>query len=128
MRVLVCGGRDYHDWSTVCNTLYDIADEFSLWAEPDQYGNTLPLGLHIISGEAKGADSLATDFAVVNWTGYSGYPADWETHGKAAGPIRNSLMLSEGRPDLVIAFKGGRGTANMVEQSRKAGIPVREIT
>jgi hypothetical protein len=36
-------------------------------------------------------------------------------------------MLDEGQPDLVIAFPGGAGTANMIQQSKARGIPVREI-
>ena len=55
------------------------------------------------------------------------YPADWDTHGRGAGPIRNKQMLEEGKPDLVIAFPGGKGTANMIGQAKEAGIPVREI-
>jgi ABC-type Fe3+-hydroxamate transport system substrate-binding protein len=46
-------------------------------------------------------------------------------YGPSAGPIRNGRML-EYKPDLVIAFPGGRGTANMVKQARKAGIAVVE--
>ena len=41
--------------------------------------------------------------------------------------IRNRRMLEEGRPDLVIAFPGGKGTANMVRIALQAGIQVREI-
>jgi predicted Rossmann-fold nucleotide-binding protein len=35
-------------------------------------------------------------------------------------------MLSEGKPDLVIAFPGGRGTADMIRQAKEAGVPVRQ--
>lgn len=57
------------------------------------------------------------------------FPADWTTHGKAAGPIRNSQMLKDGQPDLVVAFLGpnSRGTANMISQAEKAGVPVKVI-
>jgi hypothetical protein len=33
-------------------------------------------------------------------------------------------MLDEGKPDLVLAFPGGRGTRNMVGQAKRAGVPV----
>lgn len=52
------------------------------------------------------------------------FPADWETHGRAAGHIRNRQMLVEGKPDIVVAFAGGRGTQNMINQARKAGVTV----
>lgn len=56
------------------------------------------------------------------------FPALWDKHGRAAGPIRNTQMLDEGRPDLVLAFhrdlSESKGTRNMVEQSVKANLPV----
>jgi hypothetical protein len=41
-----------------------------------------------------------------------------------AGPIRNQRMLVEGKPDLVVAFPGGKGTAGMVTLARNAGVDV----
>lgn len=55
------------------------------------------------------------------------YHADWNAHGRSAGPIRNAKMLAEGKPDLVVAFPGGKGTAHMVGIARKAGVPVVEM-
>jgi hypothetical protein len=40
--------------------------------------------------------------------------AEWERLGRKAGPIRNQRMLEEGKPDLVVAFPGGTGTAGMM--------------
>jgi hypothetical protein len=45
-----------------------------------------------------------------------------------AGPIRKQQMLDEGKPDLVVAFPGGRGTAHMVRIARAAGIEVIEAS
>lgn len=127
MKVLVCGGRDYKDRDKVHNTLYDLCDKHGLWSEPDEYGNRLPGPITIIHGGAKGADSWADDWAVVNWTGLWEFKADWDKHGKAAGFIRNKQMLEEGKPDLVVAFPGGKGTAMMVDLAKKAGVEVIEI-
>jgi hypothetical protein len=44
------------------------------------------------------------------------------------GPIRNKQMLEEGKPDLMVAFPGERGTANMCKQAREAGVPVMVVT
>jgi len=52
------------------------------------------------------------------------YMADWEGLGRKAGPIRNQQMLVEGKPDLVVAFPGGKGTAGMVTLPRDAGVDV----
>lgn len=128
MNVLVCGGRDFKDYDLMIRTLYALCDEFELWSESDRFGNKMPQGIRIISGGARGADNMAIDWAVVNWTEFKEYRADWKKHGKAAGPIRNQQMLDEEEIDIVLAFPGGRGTADMVRRARKAGVEVREIT
>lgn len=114
MRILVCGGRDYSD-STLVNAVLD------------EYVHAGTLGT-IIEGCARGADSLAETYGTYWRIPVEHFPADWDKHGKAAGPIRNKQMLDEGKPDLVVAFPGGRGTANMIEQAERAGVPVRRIT
>jgi len=109
MRVLVCGGRNYTNYKSLSAALN---------------------GLHIdvlIHGAAAGADSLADRWARMNGVQREAYPADWDTHGKAAGPIRNKQMLVEGKPDFVVAFPGGTGTANMVKQAEAAGIRVLRV-
>jgi hypothetical protein len=70
---------------------------------------------------------LADPWAAINYVRTEVFPADWVRHGRAAGPVRNTRMLNDGEPDLVIAFPGGHGTADMVKQARAAGIEVREI-
>jgi len=105
VKVLVCGSRYFEDWFTVIDVL-DAVDE--------QIGEIT----HIISGGAKGADSLGKRYAKVNKIPFTEYPADWETHGRAAGPIRNKQMLVEGKPDVVVAFdNSGPGTKDMIRQS-----------
>lgn len=108
--VLVCGGRDYTDWDTVWGVLDDHVHREDI----------------IVQGGAKGADALA-----VQWARESGVPsaevlADWEAFGKSAGAIRNSWMLRL-KPDKVIAFPGGKGTANMIKLAKEAGVEVIEV-
>jgi predicted solute-binding protein len=55
------------------------------------------------------------------------YQADWARLGRKAGPIRNQRMLDEAKPDVVIAFPGGRGTADMLRRTRQAGVEVIEV-
>ena|SRR3990167_8122324 len=112
MRVLVCGGRDFDD-------------SYLFWEYMD---NLRAEGMdHIISGGARGADHLAEMYADREEINIDVYPADWEKFGKSAGYIRNKQMLIEGRPDLVIAFPGGKGTAMMVKLAKEAGVPVKEV-
>lgn len=126
MRVLVCGGRDFANRHLFHATMCEVLP----WHEPDQYGNTLPKGVTIMHGGCPtGADQMADDWAVVHWCDdLLVFPADWQTYRRAAGPIRNQRMLDEGKPDLVIAFPGGRGTADMVRRAKAAGVKVHEVT
>src|SRR5688572_33050578 len=104
MRVLVCGGRDYADRAMV----YAVLDEVAGVTDDEPLGRPDFL---IIHGGATGADQLADDWAVMNWKLCLRRPvkkSEWDEHGKAAGPMRNQRMLDEGKPDLVIAFPGGK--------------------
>jgi hypothetical protein len=78
----------------------------------------------LIAGGASGADTLAARWAQDRGVPTQVYMAEWERLGREAGPIRNQRMLTEGKPDLVVAFPGGKGTANMVAQARAAGVRV----
>jgi len=81
----------------------------------------------IVQGEARGVDDSAANWAAKRGIPCAGFRANWGDRGRAAGPIRNGWMLKFMRPALVIAFPGGKGTANMVEQARKAGVEVRVV-
>lgn len=113
MRLLVCGGRDYRNRVELYDTL-------------DRYHAVKPIAL-VIHGAARGADTLAQQWADDRGVCCLQFPANWDRDGKAAGHIRNRLMLTEGKPDFVIAFPGKRGTADMVRQAKAAGVAVREI-
>lgn len=112
MRVLVCGGRDFNDPSFVFRHLWGIHSRNPITT--------------IIEGGATGADRFASAWAEGQSIPSVRFAADWQTHGKAAGPIRNRQMLTEGRPDLVVAFPGGKGTADMVRAARASSIRVLE--
>ena len=127
MRILVCGGRDFNNRSFIHSTLDKLCEDRGLRGPQDQYGNWLPEGVTIISGAARGADTHASDWAVTNWCELEEYPADWKTYGKKAGYLRNQQMLDEGKPNLVVAFPGGKGTKMMVDIAKKAGVEVLEI-
>lgn len=117
MRVLVCGGRDYNDKARLEFELNCITD-------PQTGGKFM---YEIISGMARGADTLAADYAVVNGMVLHKFPADWDKYGKRAGYLRNKQMLEEGKPDLVVAFPGGKGTAMMIKLAEEAGVKVIKI-
>lgn len=111
MRVLVCGGRDFQDYELVKHVL-----------------DRLPQVTFLIHGDARGADSLAKKWALEDGTiEILSFPADWKRKGRMAGVLRNHDMIVKGHPDLVVAFEGGKGTADMVFRAKQAGVPVRKI-
>lgn len=116
MRVLVTGGRDYADYARVEMTL-------------DALHRERPFTV-LIHGKAPGADMLAgiwgatrlgEDHVII-------FPPDWIKYGRGAGPRRNQQMLDEGKPELVVAFPGGKGTADMVRRAHRAKIPVMTVS
>jgi len=124
MRVLVTGGRDFANRSCVWSALAMLL--------PVQPGRVLIHGACPTGADAH-ADAWATylNARIVNIENVitiECFPANWGRDGKAAGPIRNSRMLAEGKPDIVLAFPGGRGTADMVRKAKAAGVMVLEVT
>jgi hypothetical protein len=107
VRLLICGDRD---WSGG-----DVIREIIARFQPDV----------IIEGEARGADTLARLAGENLGIEVLRFPADWDTYGKAAGPIRNSQMLREGKPDVIIGFhyniNESKGTRDMLTRAKKAG-------
>lgn len=125
-KVLICGGRNFDDKALMAETCYQFIYP----------GDTL------IHGDAPGADRLAAKCAgnqyqmaqfmagdKAKWTiTIEPYPAEWLKYGHRAGPIRNQQMIDEGKPDLVVAMAGGRGTNDMVQRAEKAGIKVVKVS
>lgn len=110
VRVIVCGGRNYSDGSTVARVLSSLD----------------PRSLTVVHGGAPGADSLADDWCRTFGVAVDPHPADWKRYGRAAGPIRNREMVNAGA-DLVIAFPGGDGTADCVRAAYDADLTVLEV-
>ena len=74
-----------------------------------------------------GADYFASRFARARGIAEKPYPAEWSKYGKRAGMLRNQRMLDEEKViDLVVAFPGGAGTADMVRRAKLRGIPIRD--
>lgn len=113
MIVLVCGGRDYNNAERVFSVLDRIHQKYTIDT--------------IVHGDANGADFMGSAWAINRGVKEIACPAAWEKHGKRAGPIRNQYMLDTYKPDLVVAFPGGNGTAHMKKIAEKDGVRVVEI-
>lgn len=116
IRVLVCGGRDFGRLETERLHMHKVLDDLD-----HEYRF-----VRLIHGDAHGADRMAAKWADLRGIETNDYPADWQSYGKRAGYMRNQKMLDRGKPDLVIAFRGGKGTAMMIDLARKAGVKVIE--
>lgn len=107
LRIGVTGGRDFANWHLVTHVL-----------------RQMPADATLVHGGARGADSLCAEW----WGDVQGrcvepHAADWAKHGKGAGVVRNQEMVDSGL-DLLVAFPGGKGTADMVARCQKAGVRV----
>ena len=111
MRVIVCGGREFANYTL-------------MW---DVLNRECPPGSTIVHGAARGADYLAGFVARSLGLNVEEHPADWTWLGRSAGPRRNEQMAASGA-DLCIAFPGGRGTADMVRRAKAHGILVYHVT
>jgi cysteine synthase len=113
-RILVCGGRAYADRAAVFGALDRL--------------KAVHGDLTVVQGGATGADALARAWCAAQpGIHMINEPADWRAHGRAAGPIRNQRMIDQHKPDVVLAFTGGRGTADMIRRAERGDIPVVRI-
>jgi hypothetical protein len=106
--VIVCGGRSYDKRAHV----YAVLDEIN--------------PIFVVQGGALGADTLARQWAETRGIPCATFHAWWTRFGKSAGGRRNAWMLMFVPVDLVVAFPGGRGTADMVSKATLAGVTVRD--
>lgn len=109
-KVIVCGGRDF----TPEPRHWEWLHEHMIALNADW----------VVSGGARGADAFGEAYAAKRCMPLLRIPADWNAHGRSAGPRRNEEMASIA--DACIAFPGGRGTAHMVSLAKRRGLPVVE--
>lgn len=115
-KVIVAGGRKFNDYNLLKSKLDVILAEKRKTHQ-----------IYIISGMAKGADTLGEQYASENGFTVLGFPAEWNLYGKSAGILRNEEMAKVG--DALIAFWDGEspGTKHMIETARDKRLLVRVI-
>lgn len=115
---LFCGSRKFRDRTIVETLVHGVLAVSTVRGRP----------LLIVEGEAEGADIISREEAESIGIEVERVPADWVKYKKAAGPIRNQLMLKKYKPEIVIAFaddlRQTRGTKDMCQIAAAAGVPV----
>ena len=108
MKTIIAGGRDITDYQLVLDAIKE--SQFAIST--------------VVCGGAKGVDSLGERYATEMNLQLNMFIPDWDTHGRAAGPIRNRKM-AENAEALIAVWDGkSRGTKNMIETARKLGLLV----
>ena len=117
IRFVVAGSRGFADYEMFEQSLDRMIEEA---AEEE---------VELVSGHAEGADQMAERYAEEYAIPITVIKPDWNTYGRAAGPVRNRQMLAYAAEEspMVAAFWDGksRGTKNTIDTARKLGIPTR---
>lgn len=119
IRIIVAGGRDFNDYELMKSHLKELI------------GDTTK-SITIVSGMARGADTLGIRFADEFGYDVARFPADWDNLGKRAGFIRNEEMAkyAEESNGILVAFWDcqSRGTKDMIHRAEKHRLQVRIVT
>ena len=119
-RVIIAGSRNFNDQDLFDNSIHDTLIRY----ETDE--------LEIVSGGCSGADRMGEEYAEEWGIKCTVFPADWDTYGRAAGPIRNEQMTKYAAAadrGILVAFPIGEslGTRNMIKLSKRYGLEVEVI-
>jgi hypothetical protein len=113
LKVIIAGGRDFSDYDLLCKRCDKLLSGRNI--------------LEIVSGGARGADSLGERYAKEKQIPIKKFPAEWDKWGKSAGYRRNAEMARYA--DILIAFHDGesRGTNHMINLARDKNLEVHVI-
>lgn len=107
MKTIIAGSRTITDYDIVKKAVQESGFKIT----------------EVVSGTAKGVDSLGEQWALENGVPVKRFPADWNKHGNSAGPIRNEQM-GDYSEALIAVHNGSKGTAHMLEYAIKKGLHV----
>ena len=113
MKLIVAGGRDFVNTQVMITVLMDLVEKGKI--DPNS---------ELVCGMARGADMLAYSLWANHNMKIHTFPADWKTHPRSAGYIRNAEMGNFA--DVLVAFWDGksRGTKHMIDIMNKLNKPV----
>jgi hypothetical protein len=116
IKLIVAGSRTFADYSLLKQKL-----DFYLQAY-------LPSGdVEIVSGKARGADTLGERYAREHHLPLKQFPADWERFGRAAGYRRNEMMVSYATHCICFWDGISKGTAHAISLAKRQGLVLRVV-
>ena len=120
-RIIIAGGREFNNYEL----LKEKCDYYLSKAVKDGYK------IAIVSGKAKGADSLGEKYAKEKGYAIDEFPANWDKYKKKAGYLRNEEMAKHAKETngALIAFwdKKSKGTKHMIDLAKKYGLHIRIV-
>ena len=123
MRLIIAGGRDFDDYRLMTDALAELYEKLEGCGRGCCYDYVWKID-EIVSGGAKGADYLGEKFAKLNDIHVRTFHAEWDTHGKSAGIIRNRQMADYADEALVFWDGFSKGSLNMIQEMILRGKPV----
>ena len=123
LRVIIAGSRDFNDYELLKKSAIEIITKKTM----------LPDLTRIVSGGARGADTLGERFANEMGLEISRFIPDWDGLGKRAGYVRNAEMakfaVEDDNDGMLIAFLDGqsRGTKHMIDLAKRYGLEVHVV-
>lgn len=104
--------------------LYDYDQLLRLIGQYREGGGTIT---EVVCGCAPGVDTMGKIWALENEIPVKMFPADWKTHGRAAGPIRNRQMAEYADALLLLWDGKSRGSANMLQEAEKRDLTIHDL-
>jgi hypothetical protein len=113
MKIIIAGGREFNDY----NLLVEVCDIMLHKLH----------NIEIVSGKARGADSLGERYAKEKGYPVKEFPADWDGLGKGAGHIRNRQMAQYANCLLLFWNGNSKGSKNMLKEAQKENLQIKVI-
>lgn len=115
-KVVIAGSRTFEDYEKLKNVCDYMLSE-----------KTKTHNIVIVSGCAKGADTLGEKYAAERGYEVLKFPADWNSYGKLAGFIRNTEMAKVGNACICFWNGKSKGTENMIDNATRLGLKVKVV-
>lgn len=111
MKTIIAGSRSYHNRAFLDDAITKAKLDIT----------------EVVCGCASGVDSMGRDWAKEQGIPVTEFPADWDTHGKAAGPLRNEQM-AQYADALILVWDGkSPGSRSMLGLARRYGLTIRQF-